>query len=111
MTVNIPTYFTFNGQKFPGAAAVGFTQSGTFVVDAYTTPPPNPRGTFFTTIPISPSAFRKRNKKYCKVSVSNQPDRLIICDDWGHPHTIIAARDVLDLLVKEAKHHKITVTK
>ena len=43
---NLEDSFTINNQTFVGIEELGFNERGSFVVHAYMTPPPNPRGTY-----------------------------------------------------------------
>jgi hypothetical protein len=110
MTVNIESTFEFNREQFFGGDRVGFTEKGEFIVSAFTTPPPSPRGTYFTVIPISPTAYRLKNKRTCKNAVVDGGTHIVIKDDWGTPYTLTAPRDALTLIMAEAKLHKIPVT-
>jgi hypothetical protein len=89
-------------RAFTGIRELGFTERGHFVVSAYTTPPVapgEPRGTYFTSLPISPMEYRRTHRT--RAAFQRDGDRLVIFDDWGKPYTIDAPSDVIDALADE----------
>lgn len=90
-------------RTFTGIKALGFAASGHFVIDLWTTPavaPGEPRGEFFTSIPISPPAFRRQHGNGGAGFVRS-PRRLTIYTDYGGEHVITAPDDILDALTGE----------
>ena len=94
-----------NGRPFEGIRRVGFVDSGAFVLDFYTTPPPMPRGGFFTGIPISPAEYRAEHSTKC--AFRDNGHEVVVWCDWGHPHRIGAERDVLDSLIANIRANDV----
>jgi len=88
-----------DGRRFYGADRVGFTEDGMFVFSAWTTPPGDQRGSFFTTIPISDREYRA--KRQTKTAVFLGAGFIDIFDDWGTPTRICAETAMLDTLFAE----------
>ena len=105
MTISTESNIAIDGEKFLGAKKIGFTDDGAFVMDLFTTPPPMPRGSYFTVIPISSSSYREiRNTG---TFVVDNGEYITIYDDWGKPTTINTDRDVLDALLKECDTNNV----
>jgi hypothetical protein len=92
--------FSVDGQSFVGIRRLGFTDRGSFVIDAWTTPAPAPRGSYFTSIPISPREYREVHPTRAAFRVT-APNMLIVYSDYGEPTTIKAPPDVVSALEAE----------
>lgn len=99
---------TFKNHDYFGAKEIGFTEDGTFVLYLYTTPPPEPRGTCFFSIPISPLFYRKTTNT-TKTAVRDNGSAIIIFDDWGSGHSIITEREVIKQLLRECEKQEINL--
>lgn len=75
---------------------VGFTDDGHFIIQAFTTPPPEPRGTYFTSLAISPPEYREKHPT--AASYWRQEGLLTVYNDWGGRHTIHGPNGFLDEL-------------
>jgi len=87
--------------EFDGIRKIGFSNSGTFVFEAYK----NNGYSYFTTIPISSIKFRKNNST--KTSFIDNGEYLTIKDDWGNHYNIYCDRNIIDLLIKECIDNEI----
>lgn len=106
MVTRSNTPLTFRGQRFYGAAEIGFDEKGTFVASLYTYAPPFKQcGNFFSTLPISSALHRQRDPSAC--GFVRAGDSLTIFDDWGDASTISAAKDVVDALVAELLSNEV----
>lgn len=108
MTTKTDSVVTWNGNRYFGAKEIGFTDKGTFIVSLHTTPfvrDGDPRGSYFTTIPISDTAYRAKHKT--KAAILRRGQKLVVYCDWGRPHEIGAPSDVLDAIEAEAAAHAI----
>ena len=85
--------------RFVGIGELGFNEDGALIASMFTTPPPTPRGTWFTAFPISPLSYRKTNPT--KAAVARGKDCLVIYDDYGTANTINASRQILDDLLTD----------
>lgn len=92
------TPFSVDGHDFSGVREAGFTESGAFVISAWTTPPPIPRGSYFTCIPISGAEYRKTHPT--RAAFAREPCRICVLNDWGQTTTIDAPQGVIDDIVQ-----------
>src|SRR3954470_20205891 len=99
MTVATDNIVHFDGRQFYGAEEIGFTSRGSFIVKAFTTPPPKPQGGYFTALPISPLDHRREHGS--RVRVMDEGDSIVVVDDWGKRYRILTVRPVLDSLLRE----------
>lgn len=95
----------FAGQMYCGIRELGFTDDGYFVASFYTTPPPLPRGGFFTAIPISPADYRAKTPTKCGFVVGQ--GQLIVLDDWGNATRITAEPSVIYALIENVRAHDL----
>ncbi|MDB5937477.1 MAG: hypothetical protein JWQ01_4821 [Massilia sp.] len=105
MTVEIDEPLKFAGRAYAGIEQIGFTADGHFVVDLWTTPAPEPRGGWFTCLPISTLAYRKTHKT--RTSVADFGSDISIADDYGTCYTIEASRPILDALLIECEANEV----
>jgi hypothetical protein len=84
---------------FVAIRELGFNSMGAFVVNGYSTPPPEPRGTFFTSIPISKKEYREKHPTQAGFHLTRL--RIIFYDDWGERYSIYAAPAILKQLAYE----------
>jgi hypothetical protein len=101
---NRETPFTLRGsayqaERFTGIRELGFNERDTFVVDAWTTPAGEPRGSYLTTVPISPLSYRRRDPT--AAAYRRTLTTLTLYSDAGHTTTIGAPADVIDALTLE----------
>lgn len=74
---------------FTGILKLGTDDKGQFIVDAYTTPkvaPGEPRGSYFTVIPISPTEYRRSHPT--RTGFLRENGAITVFSDWGHPYRI-----------------------
>lgn len=95
----------FSPSKLYGGE-IGFTEDGAFIVRAFTTPPPEPRGTLFSGAPISDAEYRKTHQT--RTGYKRTPERLEVYCDWGRLHWVEADADVLDALVADLEANGVT---
>lgn len=105
MTVEVDEPLKFNGRAYPGIRRIGFTVDGNFIVDLWSTPAPEPRGGYFTCLPISPLAYR--NERKTGASVADFGSHISIADDWGSTYIIEAGRQILDALLIECEANEV----
>lgn len=74
----------FEGREYFGAKRIGFEEHGSFILDLFTTPPPEPRGGYFTVLPISPKHYRQTVHK-TQAGYRDDSDSLVVFCDWGQP--------------------------
>lgn len=94
------------GWKLKGIRELGFNERGAFVVDAWTTDAPGPRGTFFTSLPISPRDYRAVHPTKCGYRIINSK-KLAIYDDWSKVTYIQAYKAIINTLVRECQENDI----
>lgn len=99
MVENLEVPFSLDRVSFVGIRRLGFDGED-FVVDAWTTPPPRPRGSYFTHIPISSREYREHHPTKAAFRVS-EPDRLTVYSDHGTPTTITAPPEIVSALALE----------
>jgi hypothetical protein len=85
--------------NFTGIRELGFNERGAFIVNAYTTPVGEPRGTWFTALPISPAEYRRRHPT--QAGFVRGARHITLYDDWGSKHTIYAPYHIIALLAIE----------
>jgi hypothetical protein len=109
MIENFDIPIIFNNQVFTGIKRLGFSEDGgSPAVDLWTTPtvpPGNPRGGFFTSIPISGLAYRQAHGS--RAAYERKPGRLIIYDDHSKGHVLEAPAAILDALEADCIANKI----
>ena len=90
-------------ERLTGIEQLGINERGVFVVSGYTTPkvaPGKPRGSCFTTIPISPPAYRAQHPT--RTRFDRNGSVFTVYTDYGSPCRIICdAADVLDELERD----------
>lgn len=99
---------TFKNHDYFGAKEIGLTEYGNFVLYLYTTPPPEPRGTHFFSIPISPLFYRKTINT-TRTAVRDNGSEIRIFDDWGSGYSIITEREVIEQLLHECEKQEINL--
>ncbi len=97
----------WEGRDFYGGQEIGFTPDGGFVLHLYTTEPAEMRGTYFTSLPISPASYRKKHAT--KVAVRDRGDSISIYCDWGREHRLGAPRSILEKILAQAASHGVPV--
>jgi hypothetical protein len=104
-----PAQVMWMGRTYCGIRELGFTPNGHFIVSLHTTPIiDGMQGSYFTSLPISPAAFRRENPALCRqAGFHDAGSTLIVFDDWGKAHQITAARDILDTLVAECREQEL----
>jgi hypothetical protein len=95
----------WGGHTYSGIRRLGFTERGAFVIDLHSCPPPEPRGGYFTCLPISPMAYREKHGS--GVMVEDHGKFVTLTDDWGRKHSIYARRSVLKVLLAECQEQKV----
>jgi hypothetical protein len=93
--------------KMAAIRELGFNERGAFIIAGYNSPPPEPRGGYFTGLPISPIEYRRRSRT--QTAFARKAAQLIIWDDWGTPYSIVAPAHILDTLVAECIANEIPV--
>jgi hypothetical protein len=78
---------------------VGFNERGSFVVDAFTTPPAPQRGRYFAVLPIATVGYRRKSPT--KTAYRVDGDTITVYCDWGRPHQITATSEVVAALVAD----------
>lgn len=89
------------GHAFEGIQVLGFTNTGTFAISAWTSPPGKTRGTFHTTIPISSREYRERHGNGGAGFRIHSNTELAILDDYGQEYVLTVPKDMLNQLVGE----------
>lgn len=111
LEVKVTYYQRGHGIRLSGIIELGFGKYGSFVVNGWTTPlapPGEPRGSYFTSIPISPADYRKAHPKDSQAAYFRIGDNdLFIFSDWGEHYVIIAPKNVIDSLVQECITNEI----
>ena len=75
------------------------------MIDLHSCPPPEPRGGYFTCLPISPLSWREKHES--RVMVEDHGKFVTLTDDWGRQHSIYARRLVLKALLAECREQKV----
>jgi hypothetical protein len=107
---NVETSFRFQAgteraHEFTGICELGFSTHGSFVVHAWTTPPGSPRGSYFTSVPISPLSYRRKYRTCA--AFDRLGGELVVYCDYGKPYTVAASLDVIDALERECVANEI----
>lgn len=98
------------GRQYYGGE-IGFTNTGAFKVQVFTTPglDDDRRGTFTTFFPISPVEYRKQHPTKTK-AVLNEDYTLDVYDDWGCKEKLIVEdRATIDKIVQECREFELPV--
>lgn len=96
-------------QEFVGISELGFNARGTFVVDAHTTardPEDGRRGGYLTSVPISPLDYRRENPTRAAFTRETKT-RLVVYDDYGHPHRFEAPHEIIHALAVECAANEL----
>jgi len=99
------TRIEWEGRQYFEARELGFSREGGFIVSLFTTEPDEHRGGYFTVVPISPPAYRKKHPT--KAAVYDNWHEIIVYCDWGRAHHLGASRYAIEQLLNEAADHKI----
>jgi hypothetical protein len=99
ITCDTPLYL--DGDLYLGARKIGFTEDGKFLVDLFTTPPPNPRGSMVTVFAISSRNYREKYRTKARACRTN--DGIAVFDDIGRMHLITGDNDLYTRLEEECK--------
>jgi hypothetical protein len=87
-------------ERFTGIKELGFNERDTFVIDAWTTEPGEERGSYLTTVPISPLSYRKHH--HSNAAYRRTLSSLALYNDYGsRAITIEAPPDIIDALTLE----------
>ena len=109
MLSNIKSKIVYQGQTYYGAQEIGFNERGNFHFIMYVNPPPDPRGTFCTSIPIADLSYREEhNSAAC---VADNGNHIVLWDDWKMKHRIKATRKVLKALLAECYDQGLPLVK
>jgi hypothetical protein len=73
--------------------------------DLHSCPPPEPRGAYFTCLPISLMAYRQKHGS--RVMVEDHGKFITLTDDHGRQRSIYAKRSVLKALLAECQEQKV----
>lgn len=103
MITNTEKPVVFEGRPYAGIRELGFTKSGTFIVSLWPCPPPEPRGGYFTALPISSREYRHQHRT--KTCFRDDGGTLIVFCDWGRPHRFAAERELLATLIADCREN------
>lgn len=110
MLTNTEHQIKFKGRDYFGIRELGFDSNGHFIVSLWRHPPPEPRGGYFTSLPISPRDYRANVHK-TKAAFRDHGEVIVVYDDWGTPFEFEAERDVLDALLADCKANDLDEVK
>jgi len=106
MLTNLEVPVKWQGRTYVGIDRLGFNENEVFIVALWTTPPGTPRGSYFTSLPISDKRYR-RTVHTTKTKVVDGGKWIEIFDDWGVSHKIEANKEVLRILLRECDENEI----
>jgi len=101
--ITIPTQVFYNKQWYAGAEHIGIDNelNGGFIVNLQR----RGGGGYFTSIPISPTAYRRKHKT--NAGLIDLGNELIVLSDWHERYTISTERKYLILLVQDCWKYEL----